>query len=322
VTDPSPTNQGPSVVSVGTFDGVHLGHQDLIRRARERAEGDGARVVVLSFSPHPKSLLPGQHAPVEVLPFDRRAELLKQAGADEVIQLVPSPDLLGLSPEEFIREHVLPLSPVAMIEGPDFRFGKKRAGDEHVLRALGEGLGFEVQIAEPVRATLKDGASVVASSTAIRYLLEHGRVEDAGTLLGRDHELAGTVVRGDRRGRTIGFPTANLEPVGASPGDGVYACRAELPDGSERIAAVNIETRPTFDGLRRMIEAHLLDTESDTDGSIRGMDEYGWPIRLTFITRVRDQVRFSSGEALIAQLQRDTERIRGVAAPAAAGVHA
>ena len=317
-----PKPDRPSVVSVGTFDGVHLGHQDLMRRARSLADAHGARVVALSFSPHPKSLLPNQTAPVEIVPFERRAELLRAAGADEVVRLVPSAELLGESPEEFVRRHLLPLSPLAVVEGPDFRFGRKRAGDEHVLRALGEGLGFDVHIAEPIRAALKDGSDVVASSTLLRFLLENGRVEDAGTVLGRPHELAGSVVRGDRRGRTIGFPTANLEPLGAAPGDGVYACTAELPDGTHRSAAVNIGTRPTFDGFRRMIEAHLLDTEADDDGSIRGMDEYGWSVRLRFLTRVRDQVRFSSGEALVSQLHRDISRVREIAAPTTAGAHA
>ncbi|MFI4882804.1 MAG: riboflavin kinase, partial [Phycisphaerales bacterium JB064] len=225
--------EGPAVLTVGVFDGVHRGHQGLIERARALADrqGDDARVVVLAFDPSPRAVLAPGRAPARLTGFEARADLLLEAGADEVLRLEPTPELLGLSPEAFVDEVLMPLGPIAVVEGPDFRFGAKRAGDAETLAGLGREHGFAVHVVPPVEVSLNDQSVVAASSSMTRWLLERGRVADAGRVLGRAYELCGEVVRGDQRGRTIGFPTANLRIDTMPPGDGVYACVATLDDG-------------------------------------------------------------------------------------------
>lgn len=296
---------GASVLTIGVFDGVHLGHQQLVTRAGAMAarHGEGARVVVLAFDPPPAAVLAPERRPPRLTTFEDRAELLRAAGADDVRRLEPTPELLGLSPAAFVHDVLMPLGPVAVVEGPDFRFGAKRAGDVQTLAELGGARGFAVEVVGPVEVDLDDQTVVPARSTRVRWLLEHGRVADAGRVLGRAYELAGPVVQGDRRGRTVGFPTANLQPQTMPPGDGVYACLATLEDGRRQPAAVNVGERPTFDGVERRVEAHLIGYE-------RGPDEpeYGWPLRLAFVSRLRDQVRFGSVGQLTAQLERDVAR--------------
>ena len=293
------------MLTVGVFDGVHLGHRALIERARRLAEDHGpdTRVLVLAFDPSPAAVLSPGREPPRLTGFERRADMLLEAGADEVLRLEPTRELLGLSPAAFVDGVLLPLDPVAVVEGPDFCFGANRSGDVGTLSELGRARGFAVEVVEPVEVDLSDQSIVPARSTRVRWLLEHGRVADAGRVLGRAYELTGTIVRGDRRGRTIGFPTANLAFDTLPPGDGVYACIATLVDGRSVPAAVNIGERPTFDGVERRVEAHLIGYE-------RGGDEleYGWTLTLAFISRLRDQVRFGGVDALTTQLRRDVQR--------------
>lgn len=300
------------MLTIGVFDGVHLGHRKLIETARAIADGldgepgtppGGARVVALAFEPSPKAVLDPEHAPPRLTGFEDRADRLLDAGADEVLRLEPSKDLLGLAPERFVDDVLMPMHPAAIVEGSDFRFGAKRAGDVGTLAELGESRGFSVRIVEPVEVSLNDQSVVAASSSRVRWLLAHGRVADAGRVLGRAYEMVGTVVQGDQRGRTIGFPTANLASDQTPPGEGVYACIATLEDGRAVPCAANVGERPTFDGAERRVEAHLI-------GYQRGRDEpeYGWPLRLAFVSRLRDQVRFDGVEHLTAQLARDVQR--------------
>jgi riboflavin kinase/FMN adenylyltransferase len=309
-------NPPRTVVTIGTFDGVHRGHAALVGRARELAEaaGHNTRVVTLAFDPHPASVLAPERTPARLTTFDQRARFLGAAGADEVVRLEPTGELLSLSPNAFVERLVAELHPAAIVEGPDFRFGHARAGDVTTLRSLGEELGFTVEVVPPVEAVLDDGSLVRASSSIARWLLQHGRVRDAAAVLGRPYEMVGTVERGDRRGRTIGYPTANLVSPNMIPADGVYAGRAILDDGRELVAAISVGDKPTFGGATRAVEAYIL-PDGDRPGqwsTLPGLPEYGWGLRLRFEHWIREQIRFDGLPALLAQMERDCDRVRNI----------
>jgi riboflavin kinase/FMN adenylyltransferase len=296
--------QGPTVVSIGSFDGVHVGHRTLIERARAIA-GPSGRVVAMSFFPHPMSRLRPEAAPGRLTDFDQRCEALRAAGADEVIALEPTPELLGRSPEDFIDWVRDRLSPIAFVEGPDFRFGRARAGDNVLLRDLGERHGFALEVVEEVDVALADQSIVRASSTVVRWLLERGRVQDAALVLGRRYEVRGVVHKGDQRGRLLGYPTANVETSTMLPRDGVYAGDARLPDGSIRPAAVHIGPRATFDRMNRTMEVFVLGWQGPV---AEGRAEYGWPISVRFDAWLRDQAKYDSAADLCVQMARDVDR--------------
>jgi len=282
-----------TVLSIGTFDGVHRGHRALVQRARDRA-GSAGRVVVLSFDPHPLVALRPEHAPARLTTFQQRSEYLRHAGADDVACLEPTHDLLGRQPRQFIEDLVAQYQPTALVEGPDFRFGKARAGDVQTLGQLGTELGFETEVVPPVTCVLSDQTVTRASSSMMRWLLRHGRVRDVAAVCDRPFELFATVVKGDQRGRELNMPTANLKPDAdvLLPADGIYAGVAARPDGLEYPAAISIGTKPT------VCEAHLI----GYDGPL---DDYGWAIRLRFTDWLRDQVRYDTVDQLVDQLQRD-----------------
>ncbi len=310
-----------TAITIGNFDGVHLGHAALVQAAREAvgpAEA-GGRVVALTFEPHPMTVLRPEKAPRRLTRLEQRREYLHDAGADEVVVLEPTRALLNQTPQEFVREIVDRVAPAYNVEGPDIRFGRARAGSVTTLRQLEQGRGaagggavgaggYQTIVVDPVEAVLTDQSIVQVGSSMARWLIEHGRVEDATALLGRPYELWAEVVRGDRRGRTIGFPTANLAneppPFGCLlPADGIYAGMARRMDkgGVEYAAAISVGTKPTFGGLSpRTCEAYLL----DYDGPL---DDYGWQIRLSFHHWLRDQVTFAGVEPLVNQLHRDVE---------------
>jgi riboflavin kinase/FMN adenylyltransferase len=295
-----------SGLSIGNFDGVHLGHRALLEHARV----GGGEVVAVTFEPAPAVVLGLPEAP-RILTAVERTRRLRDAGADRVLELETTPDLLALEPEAFLDDLLQRVGePVrCIVEGPDFRFGRGRSGSVETLRTLGSARGFEVVVAEERRVRLIDGLDVPARSSVVRRLLDLGRVEDAGRVLGRSHTLVGTVVRGDQRGRTIGIPTANLDLGGAMlPGDGVYAGLAVLPDGVRRPAAISIGTKPTFIETPRVAEVHVLDWEGT-------LDDYGWRIEASLERRLRGQERYDGLDAFLAQLERDLEQVRRVAVP-------
>lgn len=310
---------GNTAITIGTLDGVHLGHAGLLRVGRE-AVGKGGRVVALVFDPHPASVLRPGSEPARLTTFAQRKRLLREAGADEVERLEPTAELLGQSPAEFLRSVVERWKPSAVVEGGDFHFGRGRAGTPRVLAALGQDLGFCTIIAPAREAVLSDHAVVRCSSTLARWLVSQGRVHDAGAVLGRGYELEGEVVRGDRRGRAIGFPTANVVCGQLLPADGVYAAEAVMPGGEVLGAAVNVGARPTFSGVERRVEAHVLAEGLEGRGvrgpadwqPLEGVAEYGWTLRLRLRAFVRDQVRFASVGDLVAQLERDVARVRSM----------
>lgn len=305
MTSPSEAkNSSPVAVTIGSFDGVHVGHRHLIRVARDHVGPDG-RVVALSFFPHPMTRLRPEAAPARLTDFDQRVALLRDAGADEVEALEPTTDLLGRSPEAFIEWVMERFSPRVFVEGPDFRFGKARSGDNQKLRQIGERAGFAVDVVDEVDVALADQSLVRASSTVVRWLLEQGRVGDAGRVLGRPYQIAGTVRQGDQRGRLLGYPTANIETQTMLPRDGVYAGDARLPDGSVRPAAIHIGPRATFDRMNRTMEVFVLDWNGPV---AEGREEYGWPISVRFNAWLRDQAKYDSAADLCVQMARDVER--------------
>lgn len=237
-----------------------------------------------------------------------------EAGASEVVKLTPTRELLSLEPEAFIQRIVTEHKPSYFVEGDDFRFGKGRSGDVSTLRTLGTMLAFGVEVVPPVEVVLNNHHLARASSSLVRWLLERGRVADAAIVLGRNYELSGTVVRGDQKGRTIGCPTANVRCECMPPADGVYAAIGKLADGRAYPAALSIGTRPTFDGVDRRIEAHLL----DFDPSVLG-GEYGWTLTLELVAYIREQVRYHSIDALREQISRDCARVREFTAPTVQG---
>ena len=279
----------PRHVALGVFDGVHLGHREVIRGAD----------TVLTFEPHPRSVLAPDHAPRRLSPLPVKADLIAGLGVEELIVIPFDADYARHSAEQFIAEVLVErLRAHTVSVGENFRFGHRAQGDAELLRRQG---AFATRVAAMV-----ERAGRVVSSSAIRDLITAGDTTTAAELLGAPFQIRGEVVAGDRRGRALGYPTANLVPAAdqAIPANGVYACRATLDDRPEELAAaVNVGLRPTFAETRLglLVEAYLLDFDGDI---------YGRELRLSFGERLRGEERFDSAEALIVQMGRDVEHVR------------
>jgi riboflavin kinase/FMN adenylyltransferase len=288
-------------VAVGNFDGVHRGHQALAAAALEEARRLGGTAAVLTFDPHPARVLQPGRAPSALMTLDQKAEVLAALGIHHLAVLEFTPEVAAQDAGEFVRGVLSgALGARVVVVGANFRFGRGRAGDAALLEGLGRTLGFAVRVVEPV---LHDGEPV--SSTRIREAVEQGAMERAAALLGRDYVVDGQVVKGDARGRALGFPTANVDPVNETlPARGVYACWFRVA-GEERRwpAAVNVGQRPTFQGQGLSVEAHLLGFSGDL---------YGKEARVSFVQRLREEQRFDGVEALRAQIEKDIARARAV----------
>jgi riboflavin kinase / FMN adenylyltransferase len=285
------------VVALGNFDGVHLGHQVVLARAVEEGALRGVPVVAATFWPHPRSVLGSGEAPRLLTTLELRREALLAYGADEVQEIRFDKDLSRKSPEEFVRDVLLGgMEAEAVVVGENFRFGYRAAGDFEDLRRIMRETGGEAYAVE-VRA--EEGE---ISSTRIRALIAGGEVKEAARLLGRPYLLRGEVVVGDRRGRTIGFPTANLllDPVVAVPATGVYACTVHVEDDAYA-ACTNVGFAPTFGREESRVEAYLLDFEGDL---------YGRMADVAFLGRIRDERRFSGVEELKERIALDVEEAR------------
>jgi len=303
--DAVPAGLGRTVVVIGNFDGVHLGHQHVLARASEVAADRGAPLVAVTFDPHPMAVLRPEHAPVQLTTIDTRAELLTAAGAEHVLAVPFDRDMAGWTPEEFVQRVLVDtLHATAVVVGANFRFGSRAAGDVATLRAAGETSGFEVE------GLALDGGPMVWSSTYVRQCLAAGDVAGAAEALGRPYAVRGTVVRGDQRGRELGFPTANVPTDGltAVPADGVYAGRLRRLDTGETYpAAISVGTNPTFDGFReRRVESYVLDRVD--------LDLYGVEVEVSFVERLRGMVAFESVDRLVAQMNDDVDRAREILA--------
>ncbi len=264
-------------------------------------------MIVASFDPSPMAVLRPESTPPRLSTTAQRVRWLREAGADEVELLTPEPSLLALPPEAFIERITARWQPSAVIEGPDFRFGHRRAGSVETLAALGERFGFRSIVVPSVEAELADQTIVPVRSTMIRWLIERGRVADAARLLGRPFELECPVVRGAQRGRELGIPTANLDHGRMLlPADGVYAGLATLPDGSTRPAAISVGTNPTFGEAVRRCEVHVVDWRGD-------LDDYGWTLRVRFLGWLRDQINYPGIDPLLTQIARDLDETRAAA---------
>jgi len=290
-------------ITIGNFDGVHVGHQALLARARVLA-GSSGQVVAVTFHPHPVMLLKPELAPPAVQTLQERRECLLKCGADDVHVINTTKELLAMSAEQFMAWLRAEIAFDCIVEGPDFHFGKDRAGDMNALRAIGLKNNFQVDQVEPVEVALGDATRAVASSSLLRWLLQNGRVHDVATVMGRAYQLTGLVEKGDQRGRTLGWPTANIA-TGARllPSDGIYAGLATLPTGARKRAAISIGTKPTFGANAHTVEAFLLDHKAP-------LDDYGWTLTLEFTRWLRGQERFDGVDALLEQMARDTQRTR------------
>lgn len=292
-------------VSIGNFDGVHRGHARIVERLLASAKEVNGPAVVFTFDPHPVRLLRPDLAPPPLTWTDRKAELLAELGVDAMIAYPTDEELLQLTPEEFFQRIVREqLNARAMVEGPNFFFGRDRAGDINVLRQLCDDADTSLEIVEPVQA---GGAGEFVSSSRIRRLIAAGDVDSARQMLTRPYRLRGMVTHGAARGAKIGFPTANLEAIDTiMPGMGVYAGRGYLANEDRpRAAAINIGPSPTFGEDEARVEVHLI----GFSGSL-----YGQPLEVDFLARLRDIQPFPSIEELQAQLAEDVERAKRIAA--------
>jgi riboflavin kinase/FMN adenylyltransferase len=300
-----PQDWGRSVVTIGSYDGVHRGHQLIIGRAVERARELGVPSVVVTFDPHPSEVVrPGTHPPL-LAPHHRRAELMAELGVDAVLILPFTTEFSQLSPADFIVKVLVDkVHARAVIEGPNFRFGHKAAGNVAFLSELGAQYDYEVEVVDLFVSGAAGGGEPF-SSTLTRRLIADGDVEGAAEILGRPHRVEGVVVRGAQRGRELGYPTANVEtlPHTAIPADGVYAGWLTA-DGERMPAAISVGTNPQFDGVERTVEAYAIDRVD--------LDLYGLHVAVDFLAYVRAQEKFESIEALMEAIATDVKKCRAL----------
>jgi riboflavin kinase / FMN adenylyltransferase len=308
--DDIPADLGPTVVTLGNFDGVHRGHLEVLTRVVGEAAARGATPVAVTFEPHPIAVLYPERAPAAVMSLGQRLDALEAVGLGATLVLEFTAEFAQQTPEEFVRAtFVAALGAVAVVVGKDTRFGVRNSGDVDTLRGLGETHAFEVLALDDIG---EGDATTRWSSTQLRAELLEGSVAHAAQILGRPHRVAGTVVHGDHRGRELGYPTANLsqDHEGLVPADGVYAgwllrldVAADDPDRTLP-AAVSVGTNPTFDGRQRRVEAYVLDR---TD-----LDLYGERVVVEFVDRLRPTLRFDGVDALVEQMAQDVDRCREI----------
>jgi riboflavin kinase/FMN adenylyltransferase len=292
------------VVTIGNFDGVHLGHQHVVRRAVEVSREVGVDdVVAVIFDPHPIAVLRPEHAPPTLTTIDERLALLEAAGIDDVLVVPFSREIAAWTPEDFIDRIVVgALHAKVVVVGANFRFGNRAAGDCATLREAGASRDFGVE------GITLDGGPQVWSSTYVRNCLAAGDVAGAAEALGRPFTVRGTVVKGDERGRELGFPTANvpMDASAAAPADGVYAGHLKrLDTGEEYPTAISVGTNPTFDGEReRRVESYVLDRDD--------LELYGVEIEVAFVERLRGMVRFDGVDKLVETMHDDVRRAREI----------
>lgn len=295
------TKDPESVLTVGTFDGVHLGHQAIVDYLLDRAARRSGTSTVVSFDPHPRSVVHGASLPL-LTSVDERGDILESLGLDRFVVVPFTESFAKLSPEAYVSDILVDrigLKEIAV--GYDHRFGRERAGDVDLLRSLGQQYEFDVDVIPPREV----GEDVVSSST-IRESVEEGNVARATELLGRPYRLSGTVDRGQGRGREIGYPTANLaisEPRKLVPKNGVYAVQVTLPNGTVKGGMLNIGRRPTFEEMDVTVEVHLLGYQGNL---------YGESLSVQFVQRLRDEQKFESADALAVQLSKDERHCKRV----------
>jgi len=296
------------VLTIGNFDGVHLGHQEIITAGRQIAREKGVELVAMTFEPHPVAVLYPERAPGVLTPLEIKKHRLAQCGVDLLIVLAGDPELLRLSPDDFASRFLVEnIRPSVVVEGSDFNFGADRAGNIETLKTFGSTKGFEVCVVEPKKIKLSTGQSVRVSSTMIRYMLESGHVADARAALGRPYRLVGEIIPGRGIGKKLGFPTLNMKRPGqVIPAEGVYAGFVRVGETEEDVlgsddtipAAYSIGQARTYgDDFPLLIEAHLLDEHIDAAvGKYMAMD---------FVERIRAQHKFKTPQELSKQIAGD-----------------
>jgi len=287
------------VVTLGNFDGLHLGHQELVRRVVARAREIDGSGIVFTFHPHPLKVLAPDRCPPLISTYDEKVALFQELGIDLLLMIPFTTAFSRMSAADFARRILKEtLNAAEVFVGFNYRFGRAREGTVTELRRFGRELGFTVTELEEVASE-----GEVISSTKIRHLLKAGAVEHAARLLGRPYAISGVVVRGDRRGRELGFPTANIDPFHEiMPYPGVYAVRAHV-EGRQYDGVVNAGFRPTFDKKQLCVEAHLFDFEGEI---------YGREITVFFVRKIRDEKRFESLDALVARIREDVEEAKRI----------
>jgi riboflavin kinase/FMN adenylyltransferase len=301
--DPCPALPAGSIVTIGAYDGIHVGHQAIIGEVLGRATRQGCASVVVTFDRHPARVVRPDSAPRQLTDLEQKLDLLAATGVDYTMVVHFDQRRSGEPAEEFVSEMLVGcLRARCVVVGHDFHFGHGRRGNVALLSDMGGRLGFDVI---GMHLVSDAGDHEVVSSTRIRSLLEKGRVEEAAFLLGRPHEVRGTVVPGDRRARDLGFPTANVAVAEEIllPADGIYAGWYQRPDGSRLPAAISLGRRPTFypEGAPLLLEAHILDFAGDL---------YNEEARVSFVARIRDEERFDTVEELVDQVGRDLAEVR------------
>lgn len=288
-----------SVVTIGNFDGVHVGHQSIFRQVIRRAREKSGIAVVLTFEPHPVTVLAPKKQPHILTPFSKKAKYIESCGIDRVVCEEFNRQLVEMPAQDFAATVLADrLQARQVVVGAGFSFGQGRKGTVSTLAEMGKKLGFSVHLTDPI----KMHGSVVSSSR-IRRLLDEGNVEEAGELLDRPYTISGAVVKGQQRGNTLGFPTANLEPgSNVIPAQGVYAILVDINETSYR-GLVNIGHNPTFGQEPLSIEAHILDFNQQV---------YGKEMEISFIRRIRNEIAFSSADALASQIHKDIQTAKNI----------
>lgn len=305
------------VLTIGNFDGVHIGHQAILSAAKRIAVQKQTESVVMTFQPHPLSILSPQKAPSPLMPLVFKEHLLAEFGVGTLFVAKSEPGLLCLGVEDFVERFIVKgIRPSAIVEGEDFNFGAGRAGSVHTLQKLAESRDIEVVIVEPEKATLADGRAVEVSSTVIRNMIAEGRAADAAILLGRAYRLIGNIVHGRGKGKKLGFPTLNMKPVEQIiPAGGVYAGLVEIGDSEEQVCSAKRKIPAVFSIGRTstygednplLIEAHLLaENTKQFTGQWLAMD---------FVERIRSQQKFETEKELSEQIGKDCEKAKQVLA--------
>ncbi|UKA68099.1 bifunctional riboflavin kinase/FAD synthetase [Arthrobacter sp. FW306-05-C] len=319
--DPSdvPADFGPSVVTFGNFDGVHRGHQQVLSQLIRSARLSQAKAVAITFDPHPAVIHRPEAAPELIMGLDDKLEALGELGLDAILVVKYSLDLASLTAEEFVEQYLVDcLHASQVVIGHDARFGRGNSGDLETMKALGDKFGFDVQVisefgSEGYPLHDDDGTDRRCSSTWVREALQEGDVATAASVLGRPHRMRGEVVHGAARGRALGFPTANLSSnaTGLVPADGIYAGWLVDQAGKRWPAAISVGSNPTFDGVSRQVEAHVIDRPEE---AVEDFDLYDQTVIVEFVQRLRGMVAYRGPEALVEQMRLDVAQAHQILA--------
>jgi riboflavin kinase/FMN adenylyltransferase len=309
-----------AILTIGNFDGIHLGHQKILTAARKTADKRQTQLVAITFDPHPLAILHPQKAPGILTPLQLKRHLLAELKVDCLFIQKTSPDLLALSPQDYVKQFIVKgIQPSIVVEGESFNFGSGRTGNIHLLQKLADENSFKVSIIKAKEVKLSTGQTVTISSTLIRDLLANGKTADATVALGRPYRLIGQIVRGHGKGKKLGFPTLNLQPLKQLvPAEGVYAGLVEISDSVEYVCKTKEKIPAVFSIGRAetlasdyptLIEAHLL------SGDVG--DLYGKWLAMDFIERIRSQQKFDGEKELSAQIARDCAKAKNILAASA-----